>query len=88
MGDGHGNTTVIRLQQSLAYSRRGERSSANDMFERWEEEEEEEEEDCIKVIMFSEQRDSKGEDSGELEENSESEGEAADDDGSDMIGAT
>ena len=76
VGDGHGNT-------SIAYSRRGERSSANDMFERWEEEE-----DCIKVIMFSEQRDSKGEDSGELEENSESEGEAADDDGSDMIGAT
>ena len=46
------------------------------------------EEDCIKIIMFSEQRDSKGEDSGELEENSESEGEAADDDGSDMIEAT
>ena len=80
VGDGHGNT-------SIAYSRRGERSSANDMFERWEEEEEEEE-DCIKIIMFSEQRDSKGEESGELEENSEGEGEAADDDGSDMIGAT
>ena len=46
------------------------------------------EEDSIKIIMFSEQRDSKGEDSGELEENSESEGEAADDDGSDMIDAT
>ena len=61
MGDGHGNTTVIRLQQSLAYSRRGERSSANDMFERYEEEEEEEEEE--EINMFYIQRDSKGEDS-------------------------
>ena len=60
VGDGHGNTTVIRLQQSLAYSRRGERSSANDMFERYEEEEEEEEEE---IDIFYVQRDSKGEDS-------------------------
>ena len=34
VGDGAGNTTVIRLQHSLATTKRGERSSANDMFER------------------------------------------------------
>ena len=34
MGDGNGNTTVIKLQHSLARSVKGERTSANDMFER------------------------------------------------------
>ena len=35
VGDGNGSTTVIRLQHSLARSVKGERTSANDMFERF-----------------------------------------------------
>ena len=35
VGDGNGSTTVIKLQHSLARSVKGERTSANDMFERF-----------------------------------------------------